>query len=201
MTDIIQPLIGYKVRLVYKRRYHLKQVEQMTDKQVSRPVKIAIMTISDSRTLEDDTSGQALVKMAEAEGHTIQERILVPDNIYRIRYEVSRWIIDEDVEVVITTGGTGLTGRDGTPEAVMPLFDRQIDGFGGLFRQLSYDTVGTSTIASRAVGGVANGTFVFTLPGSTGACKDGWKGILSQQLNVDNTPCNLVELMPRLTEV
>jgi len=172
----------------------------MTTKQTSRPVKLAILTISDSRTLAEDTSGDALVKMATAEGHEIVERLLVADDIYRIRFEVSRWIIDSNVEAVITTGGTGLTGRDGTPEAVQPLFDRTIDGFGELFRQLSYQTVGTSTIASRAVAGVANGTFIFTLPGSTGACKDAWKGVLSTQLDIEHRPCNLVELMPRLTE-
>lgn len=165
-----------------------------------KPINIAILTISDSRTLGDDTSGQALVDMAEKDGHNVIRRMIVPDDIYRIRFEVSRWIFESDVEVIISTGGTGLTGRDGTPEAVKPLFDREIDGFGGLFRQLSYDTVGTSTIASRAVGGVANGTFIFALPGSTGACKDAWKGILSDQLNYQHGPCNLVELMPRLTE-
>jgi len=165
-----------------------------------RPVRIAIMTVSDTRTLDDDSSGAALVKMVTEDGHQVVERIIVPDDIYRIRYEVSRWIIDGQVEAVITTGGTGLTGRDGTPEAVLPLFDRTIEGFGELFRQLSYETVGTSTIASRAVGGVANGTFIFSLPGSTGACKDAWKGVLRHQLDINHKPCNLVELMPRLTE-
>ena len=165
-----------------------------------RPVRIAIMTVSDTRTLDDDSSGAALVKMVTEDGHQVVERIIVPDDIYRIRYEVSRWIIDGQVEAVITTGGTGLTGRDGAPEAVLPLFDRTIEGFGELFRQLSYETVGTSTIASRAVGGVANGTFIFSLPGSTGACKDAWKGVLRHQLDINHKPCNLVELMPRLTE-
>lgn len=172
----------------------------MNDTTERRPVRLAIMTVSDSRTLENDTSGDALVSMAEADGHQVVERLLVPDDIYRIRYEVSRWIIDEQVEAVITTGGTGLTGRDGTPEAVLPLFDRTIDGFGELFRALSFKTVGTSTIASRAVAGVANGTFVFSLPGSTGACKDAWKGILTEQLNNTYGPCNFVDLIPRLTE-
>lgn len=172
----------------------------MTQEPTLRPVKLAIMTVSDTRTLDNDTSGAALVKMATGDGHEVVERLLVPDDIYRIRYEVSRWIIDPDIEAVITTGGTGLTGRDGTPEAVTPLFDRTIDGFGEIFRQISLQTVGTSTIASRAVAGVANGTFIFSLPGSTGACKDAWKGILREQLNINNRPCNLVELMPRLTE-
>jgi molybdenum cofactor biosynthesis protein B len=165
-----------------------------------RPVRLAIMTISDSRTLENDTSGDALVEMATGDGHEVVERILVPDDIYRIRYEISRWIIDPGVEAVITTGGTGLTGRDGTPEAVAPLLDRTIEGFGELFRYVSYKTVRTSTIASRAIGGVANGTFIFCLPGSTGACKDAWKGVLSDQFDIRHRPCNLVELMPRLTE-
>ncbi len=166
----------------------------------TRPVKLAILTISDTRTLDEDTSGLALMEMAQADGHEVVERLLVPDDIYRIRFEVSRWIIDPNVEAVITTGGTGLTGRDGTPEAVSVLFDRTIEGFGELFRYLSYKTVGTSTIASRAVAGVANGTFIFSLPGSTGACKDAWKGILTHQFNGEHRPCNLVELMPRLTE-
>lgn len=165
-----------------------------------RPVNIAILTVSDTRTLENDTSGQALVDMAEADGHNIADRQIVPDDIYKIRHLVSGWIVDPNVEAVISTGGTGLTGRDGTPEAVTPLFDRTIDGFGELFRHISYQTIGTSTIASRAVGGVANGTFIFTLPGSTGACKDAWRGLLHEQLNLAHRPCNFVELMPRLTE-
>lgn len=172
----------------------------MTTQQHRRPVRIAIMTVSDSRTLENDTSGDALQKMATEDGHEVVERILVPDDIYRIRYEISRWIIDPKVEAVVTTGGTGLTGRDGTPEAVAPLLDRTIEGFGELFRWVSYQTVKTSTIASRALGGVANGTFIFCLPGSTGACKDAWKGVLHDQLDINHRPCNLVELMPRLTE-
>jgi len=172
----------------------------MTEQSKRRPVKLAVLTVSDSRTLENDTSGDALVKMAGEDGHEVVERLLVPDDIYRIRYEVSRWIIDPNVEAVITTGGTGLTGRDGTPEAVAPLFDRTIEGFGELFRHISFQTVGTSTIASRAVAGVANGTFIFSLPGSTGACKDAWKGVLREQLDINYRPCNLVELMPRLTE-
>lgn len=165
-----------------------------------RPVRLAILTISDTRTLAVDTSGQALVDLAEADGHRIVERLLVRDDIYRIRYEVSRWIIDPEVEAVICTGGTGLTGRDGTTEAVRPLLDREIEGFGELFRQLSFQTVGTSAIASRALGGVANGTFLFCLPGSTGACRDAWTDILTHQFNLEHHPCNLVELRPRLME-
>ena len=165
-----------------------------------RPVRLAILTISDTRTLAVDTSGQALVDLAEADGHRIVQRLLVRDDIYRIRYEVSRWIIDPEVEAVICTGGTGLTGRDGTTEAVRPLLDREIEGFGELFRQLSFQTVGTSAIASRALGGVANGTFLFCLPGSTGACRDAWTDILTHQFNLEHHPCNLVELRPRLME-
>ena len=172
----------------------------MTDELKRRPVRLAVLTVSDTRTLDNDTSGDALVKMAGGDGHEVVERLLVPDDIYRIRYEVSRWILAPEVETVITTGGTGLTGRDGTVEAVAPLFDRTIDGFGELFRHVSYQTVGTSTIASRAIAGVANGTFIFCLPGSTGACKDAWNGVLRDQLDINNRPCNLVELMPRLTE-
>ena len=172
----------------------------MSSEVQNRPVRLAVMTVSDSRTLENDTSGDALERMASEDGHQVVERILVPDDIYRIRYEVSRWIIDPNVEAVITTGGTGLTGRDGTPEAVAPLLDRSIEGFGELFRYVSYQTVRTSSIASRALGGVANGTFIFCLPGSTGACKDAWKGVLHDQLDINHRPCNLVELMPRLTE-
>lgn len=172
----------------------------MTEQTRKRPVRIAILTVSDSRTLDTDTSGDALLKLATADGHQVVERLLIPDDIYRIRYEVSRWIVDPGVEAVVITGGTGLTGRDGTPEAVTPLFDRTIEGFGELFRHVSYQTVGTSTIASRAVAGVANGTFIFSLPGSTGACKDAWNGVLHDQLDINHRPCNLVELMPRLTE-
>ena len=208
---MIQPYLGH-VELLRQTGYPLfqdllksgkskTQGTSMTTEVQQRPVKLAILTVSDSRTLDNDTSGDALQRMAGEAGHQVVERLLVRDDIYQIRYQVSRWIIDPAVEAVITTGGTGLTGRDGTPEAVTPLFDRTIDGFGELFRHLSLHTVGTSTIASRAVAGVANGTFIFTLPGSTGACKDAWNGILKDQLDINNRPCNLVELMPRLTEV
>jgi molybdenum cofactor biosynthesis protein B len=164
------------------------------------PVNIAIMTVSDSRTEETDKSGNALVDMLSEAGHKLADRVIVPDNIYRIRAELSRWIADNDISVVITTGGTGLTGRDGTPEAVAPLFDKTIDGFGEMFRVLSYEQIGTSTLQSRALAGTANGTIIFCLPGSTGACKDGWKLLISKQLDYRTRPCNLVELMPRLRE-
>lgn len=161
---------------------------------------IAVMTVSDTRDESSDTSGLALVELLQAAGHTLHEKYIVPDNIYRIRSTVSNWIADPAVAVVISSGGTGLTGRDGTPEAVTPLFDRAIDGFGELFRMLSFDEIGTSTIASRAVAGVANGTFVFCLPGSTNACRTGWSRIIEPQLDSRTKPCNLVQLLPRLTE-
>jgi len=161
---------------------------------------IAVMTVSDTRDESSDTSGQALVDLLQAAGHTLHEKCIVPDNIYRIRSTVSNWIADPDVPVIITSGGTGLTGRDGTPEAVLPLFDRTIDGFGELFRALSHDEIGTSTIASRCIAGVANGTLVFCLPGSTNACRTGWNRIIEPQLDSRTKPCNLVQLLPRLTE-
>jgi molybdenum cofactor biosynthesis protein B, proteobacterial len=164
------------------------------------PLNIAVLTVSDTRTEETDKSGRTLVEMLEADGHRLADRKIVPDDIYRIRAQVSRWIADPGVQVVVTTGGTGFTGRDGTPEAVMPLLDKVMDGFGELFRTLSYEGIGTSTMQSRALGGVANGTFVFCLPGSTGACRDGWSKLLSPQLDYRTRPCNLVELMPRLLE-
>jgi len=172
----------------------------MTSERKFIPLNIAVMTISDTRTEETDKSGGQLKKMIEESGHRMVDKVIVPDDIYRIRADVSRWIADPDVQVVITTGGTGLTGRDGTPEAVTPLLDKVIDGFGEMFRVLSYDLIGTSTLQSRAVAGVANGTFIFCLPGSTGACKDGWTKLISAQLDYRTRPCNLVELMPRLLE-
>ncbi len=164
------------------------------------PLKLALLTVSDTRTEADDKSGATLKKLATEGGHEVFEQTIVKDDAYQIRAVVSRWIADPDVQVVITTGGTGLTGRDGTPEAVQPLLDKIIEGFGEMFRSLSYDIIGTSTMQSRAIAGVANGTFVFCLPGSTGACKDGWTKLISHQLDYRTRPCNLVELMPRLLE-
>jgi molybdenum cofactor biosynthesis protein B len=166
----------------------------------ARPVRIAVLTVSDTRSIDDDRSGALLVERVETAGHHVADRRIVPDDIYAIRAAVSVWIADADVEVVITTGGTGLTGRDGTPEAVIPLLDKQIDGFGEMFRWLSYRTIGTSTLQSRAVAGVANGTYVFCLPGSTGACAQAWDELIVHQLDIATSPCNLVELMPRLDE-
>ena len=164
------------------------------------PVNIAVMTVSDSRTEENDTSGQLLVQRLTEAGHTLAEKIIVPDDVYRIREVISRWIADPGVFAIITTGGTGLTGRDITPEAVRPLLDKEIEGIGELFRWISYQDIKTSTVASRALGGVANGTFIFCLPGSTGACRTGWGDIIGPQLDYRNSPCNMVELMPRLLE-
>jgi molybdenum cofactor biosynthesis protein B len=154
------------------------------------PLNIAILTLSDTRTLETDTSGQALIDCLKAAGHHLAARELCKDEIYISRAIVSKWIADEWVDVIISTGGTGLTRRDSTPEALRPLFDQEIEGFGELFRQLSYEEVGTSTVQSRAVAGLANKTLVFCLPGSTGACRTGWEGILKEQLDASHRPCN-----------
>lgn len=164
------------------------------------PVNIAIMTVSDSRTEETDTSGAALVSRLLDAGHTLAEKIIIADDIYKIREVMSRWIADPEINAIISTGGTGLTGRDITPEAVRPLLDKEIEGIGELFRWISYQEISTSTVASRALGGVANGTFIFCLPGSTGACRTGWETIIGPQLDYRNRPCNMVELMPRLLE-
>jgi molybdenum cofactor biosynthesis protein B len=163
-------------------------------------INIAVITISDSRTEETDTAGKLLVDRITNAGHRLAEKVIVKDNRYRIREVVSRLIADDDVQAIITTGGTGLTGRDITPEAVMPLFDKAIEGFGELFRWLSYQHIKTSTIQSRAIAGVANGTAIFCLPGSPGACRDGWDEVISHQLDSRHKPCNLVEMMPRFTE-
>jgi molybdenum cofactor biosynthesis protein B len=165
-----------------------------------KPLNIAIMTVSDTRTDADDKSGDTLVKLLTEAGHTLAEKRIVPDDIYQIRAAASRWIADNDINAIITTGGTGITGRDTTPEAVSVLFDKQIDGFGEVFRAVSYEEINTSTIQSRAVGGVANATFIFCLPGSTGACRTGWGKIISHQLDNRTRPCNLGELMPRVLE-
>ncbi|OUR73982.1 molybdenum cofactor biosynthesis protein B [Methylophaga sp. 42_8_T64] len=164
------------------------------------PVNIALLTISDTRTIENDTSGKVLRERVLSAGHQLAEQQIVVDDIYQIRAILSQWIANPEVQAVITTGGTGLTGRDGTPEAVKVLLDKEIEGFGELFRQISFQDIKTSTIQSRALGGVANGTFVFCLPGSSGACKTAWDDILKEQLDARHRPCNFVELMPRLLE-
>ena len=165
-----------------------------------KPLNIAVLTISDTRTEAEDKSGRLIVERLRGVGHVMHEKCLVRDDKYAIRAQVSRWIADDDVSVVITTGGTGVTGRDGTPEACVPLFDKQIDGFGEMFRVLSYDDIKTSTLQSRAVAGVANGTYIFCLPGSSGACALAWDALIVHQLDYRTRPCNLVELMPRLRE-
>lgn len=164
------------------------------------PVNIAVLTVSDSRTLEDDTSGRTLVQRIEAAGHTLTDRAIVIDDADAISVQLRTWIDDDQVDAVITTGGTGVTGRDVTPEAVERVMDKEIPGFGELFRMLSHAKIGTSTIQSRAMGAVASGTYIFALPGSPGACKDAWDDILVHQLDSRYRPCNFVELMPRLKE-
>ncbi|MFS1703321.1 molybdenum cofactor biosynthesis protein B [Aestuariibacter sp. GS-14] len=156
------------------------------------PVNIAILTVSDTRTLDTDTSGQYLQQAVEADGHNVVARELVADDIYRQRAVVSAWIADPAVEAVLVTGGTGFTGRDSTPEALRVLFDKDVDGFGELFRYLSYQEIGTSTVQSRAIAGFANRTVIFCLPGSTGACRTAWEGIIQSQLNSTHRPCNFV---------
>ena len=163
-------------------------------------LNIAVLTVSDSRTEETDKSGALLVQRLGAAGHRLAEKRIVPDDVYRIRAVVAHWIAEESVQVVIATGGTGVTGRDGTPEAVAPLLDKTIEGFGEIFRVLSYEEIKTSTLQSRALAGVANGTYVFCLPGSSGACRTAWDRIIAAQLDYRTRPCNLVELIPRLLE-
>jgi molybdenum cofactor biosynthesis protein B len=164
-------------------------------------LSIAVLTVSDTRTVDTDTSGALLAGRIEAAGHALANRGLTPDNTYRIRATVSAWIADPGIHAIIISGGTGLTGRDGTPEAVKPLLDKVIDGFGEMFRRLSWDEIGTSTMQSRCLAGVANGTYVFCLPGSTSACATGWDQLIAAQLDRRTRPCNLAELIPRLTEV
>ncbi len=164
------------------------------------PLDIAVLTVSDTRNLETDVSGRTLVDRLLAAGHRLADRQIVADDIYRIRAVVSTWIADPAIQVVLTTGGTGVTGRDGTPEAVSVLFDKRLDGFGEMFRYLSYEEIGTSTLQSRAVAGVANGTYLFCLPGSSSACRTAWDRLILEQLDYRTRPCNLAELMPRLLE-
>jgi molybdenum cofactor biosynthesis protein B len=164
------------------------------------PVRIAVLTVSDTRTPKDDTSGDTLAQMLTAAGHELAARAIVKDDVEAIRAQVRAWIADATIDAVISTGGTGFTGRDVTPEAMRPLFEKEIEGFSTVFHMLSFDKVGTSTIQSRACGGLAQGTYIFCLPGSPGACKDAWNGILVHQLDNRHRPCNFVELMPRLEE-
>ena len=166
-----------------------------------RPLNIAVLTVSDTRTEADDTSGALLIERLQTAGHRLAHRAIEPDDRYRLRARVSAWIADSGVEAILTTGGTGFTGRDATPEALEPLFDKTIEGFGELFRQLSYDEIGTSTIQSRATAGLANATLVFCMPGSSGACRTAWDQRLRSQLDGRHRPCNFVELIDRFLEV
>jgi molybdenum cofactor biosynthesis protein B len=165
-----------------------------------RAIGIAVLTVSDSRDESSDKSGRLLVDRLSRAGHRLAEKAIVPDDVYQIRAIVSRWIADPAVNAVITTGGTGVTGRDGTPEAVRPLLDKVLDGFGEMFRSISYADIKTSTLQSRALAGVANATYVFCVPGSSGACATAWDALIEAQLDLRTRPCNLVELMPRLLE-
>lgn len=165
-----------------------------------RPLSIAVVAVSDTRTLETDTGGALLKSLLEADGHSCFERVVVRDEVQKIRAVVQGFVAYPDVDVVLTTGGTGFSGRDITPEAIEPLFDKRMEGFSVLFHQYSATTVGTSSIQSRATAGLIGETFVFCLPGSRGACRDAWEGILTHQLDYRHKPCNFVELMPRLAE-
>ncbi|MGH6926535.1 MAG: molybdenum cofactor biosynthesis protein B [Propylenella sp.] len=164
------------------------------------PVRIAVLTVSDSRALENDKSGDTLASRIKEAGHVLAARKIVRDEPEEIRTAVKEWIADPGIDVVITTGGTGFTGRDVTPEALEPIFEKRMDGFSEVFHRISYDKIGTSTIQSRATGGVAGATYIFVLPGSPGACRDAWDGILKAQLDYRHRPCNFVEIMPRLDE-
>jgi molybdopterin adenylyltransferase len=164
------------------------------------PLSIAVLAVSDTRTLETDTAGALLKSLMEADGHSCAERAVCKDDVQAIRAQVMKWVEDPAVDAIITTGGTGFSGRDVTPEALEPLFKKRMDGFSVLFHQYSVNTVGTSSLQSRATGGLIGTTFVFVLPGSRGACRDAWEGILRAQLDNRHKPCNFVELMPRLAE-
>jgi molybdenum cofactor biosynthesis protein B len=165
-----------------------------------KPVNIAVLTISDTRSLEDDKSGDLLVGRLTEAGHSLADRAIVKDDVPQIRDVIRRWAGDPGIDVILTTGGTGLTGRDVTPEAVRPLFEKEIEGFSTLMHMISFQKVGTSTVQSRAIAGVITGTYVFCVPGSPGACRDAWDGILKFQLDFRHNPCNFVEIMPRLEE-
>jgi molybdenum cofactor biosynthesis protein B len=164
------------------------------------PVNIAILTVSDSRKADDDRSGDLLVGRVQEDGHNLAGRAIVTDDFDAITKQLASWVEDKAVDVIVATGGTGLTGRDGTPEAFRAIFEKEIEGFGELFRYISFGKIGTSTVQSRAVAGVAGGTYLFSLPGSPSACRDGWDEILRYQLDIRHRPCNFVEIMPRLAE-
>jgi molybdenum cofactor biosynthesis protein B len=188
------------IRLIFFRLSARFLADTLMNETAFLPLAIAVLTVSDTRTEADDASGRTLVERLTAAGHRLADRALVPDDIYRIRAVLSGWIADPEVAVVLVTGGTGMTGRDSTPEAVRPLLDKEITGFGELFRMLSWEEIGPSTLQSRTLAGLANTTFIFCLPGSTGACRTGWDRILQPQLDARTRPCNFVELLPRLRE-
>lgn len=165
-----------------------------------KAINIAVLTVSDTRTEDTDSSGKLLVDRLTKHGHMLADKAILIDDVYQLRARVSQWIADDEVQAVIITGGTGMTGRDITPEAMRPLFDKEIEGFGEVFRFLSLDDIGTSTVQSRALGGVANATLIFCVPGSGGACELAWDGILQHQLDSRTKPCNFVNLIPRLKE-
>ena len=167
----------------------------MTGNGGNKTLGVSVLTVSDTRTQDNDTSGDFLAAAAEASGHTLCERDIVKDDVYQIRAVTSAWIARHDIDVVLITGGTGFSGRDSTPEAMAPLFDKHIEGFGELFRQLSHTEIGSSTIQSRALGGFANNTVIFCMPGSTGACRTAWEGVLKEQLDADHRPCNFVGVL------
>ena len=194
------PLTRDRPELTHRQDTRTLDPAPMTTERSFISLHLAILTVSDTRTLASATSGALLQSRAENEGHRIHERSLVADDIYRIRAKVSEWIADPHVEAILTTGGTGVTGRDGTPEAIAPLLDKHLEGFGEVFRNLSFEEIGTSTMQSRALAGVANGTYLFCLPGSSGACRLAWDRLIKAQLDYRTRPCNLVELMPRLRE-
>jgi molybdopterin adenylyltransferase len=175
-------------------------INRIDEKRPFVPVTIAVLTISDSRSKADDKSGNVLEERIGDAGHRLAARMIVKDDIDAIRQQVCAWIADPSIDVIITTGGTGFTGRDVTPEALEPVFEKKMEGFSEVFHRISYDKIGTSTIQSRATAGVSGATYIFCLPGSPGACKDAWDGILEQQLDYRHMPCNFVEIMPRLDE-
>lgn len=164
------------------------------------PLRLCVLTVSDTRTAAEDTSGDYLVNALTTAGHALADRALLPDDRYRLRAQVSQWIADDGIDGILVTGGTGFTGRDSTPEALLPLLDKEMPGFGELFRAVSFDEIGTSTLQSRAFAGLANGTFLFALPGSTSACRTAWERIIRAQLDARTRPCNLATLRPRLRE-
>lgn len=173
---------------------------RLDESRVFKPVNIAVLTVSDTRTLENDTSGDILVKRIIDTGHNFIERDIIRDDKDKIQTIVKNWVASKNIDVIITTGGTGITGRDITPEAISPLLDKRIEGFSTIFHMVSFETVGLSTLQSRALAGIINGVFIFCLPGSNGACKDGWDKVIKWQLDSRHMPCNMVELMPRLLE-